>query len=90
MVLEVGAASYAYLGELLSQSAVWDKLVRIDCTNGTEIMQLDFAGVALDRPEIFTDEDGVATIEVELSGLYESGFANWFTYQNNMSLATLP
>ena len=90
MVLEVNATSYAYLGELLSQSAIWDKLVRIHCTNGTEIAEFDFAGVAESRPEIFPDEDGVATIEVELSGLYEATFANWFKYQNNMSLATLP
>ena len=90
MVFEVNATSYAYLGNLLSQSAIWDKLVRISCTNGTESLELDFAGVALERPEIFPEEDGVASIEVTLSGLYESTFANWFKYQGNMSLATLP
>lgn len=91
VVAEVNATSYAYLTDMLSQSAIFDKVVRLTATSGTNILSFDFAGVELDRPELFPDEDGVAVLEFTLSGLYEATMANWFKYNNQLtSLATLP
>jgi len=45
---------------------------------GDEALQLQFAGTIAEAPELFTDDDGAATMEVVLQKTYHSTFANWF------------
>lgn len=92
MTLEFGAAAKAYVDEFAAASpSLFQKLVRIKASNGANLdMQLDFAGFSEDVPELFTDEDGVSTVEFALKGQYDAGMANWFEYVNINGLATLP
>jgi hypothetical protein len=82
LTLELTTAMKAFLDAQLAGTSVFKKLVRIKATNGTNIMQLDFAGTSVAAPQIFTDEDGVITLEVTLDGEYDSGsFSNWLKAQ---------
>jgi len=75
---EFNATSKAYLDALISTTAVFQKLVRIKATNGTNVIQLDFSGVAEDVPEVFGKRGGVTALEVTLKGVYDAIFANYF------------
>jgi hypothetical protein len=89
--LEFSAASKAYLDDIIGASSVLQKLVRIKYSlSTTHYIQLDFAGAALSSPEIFTDEDGVITVDLELTGMYESGLGNWFKAEVMNQVSALP
>lgn len=90
LTLEFNATSKAYLDAMLGGSSVFQKLVRIKATSGTKVVQFDFAGFAESAPELWTDEDGVITLEVELKGKVDSGtFANWFKASVTNAVASL-
>ena len=75
---------------LATSPAVWKKQVRIELSNSTELLDLDFAGFQEEAPEIFTDEDGISTVEFNLLGEYNSALGNWFAYSGSIATATLP
>jgi hypothetical protein len=58
-------------------------------TSGNETLQLQFAGTVSNQPELFTDADGVATVDLELTRTYQSTFANWFKASVDHDNATL-
>lgn len=87
--LEFGTASKAYLDAILGATAVLSKLIRAKATKSTAILQLDFAGFTPEAPEIFSDDDGVVTLNTEFSGLHETGLGNWFLASSTNSVATL-
>ena len=92
MVIEMGSQGNTWLDEFVAASpALFQKLVRIKASNGASLdMQLDFAGFQEDTPEMWTDEDGVSTVEFNLAGQYDAGMANWFEYVNINGLSALP
>jgi hypothetical protein len=90
MLLEFNATSKAFLDALLAP-ALFQKQVRIKATTGASaIVQLDFAGTAEDTPQLFTDDDGVSTLEFTLKGTYNSTLANWFAYSVTNQVSALP
>jgi len=89
MMLEFNATSKAFLDALITP-ALFQKQVRIKATSGTNIVQIDFAGTAEDTPQLFTDDDGVSTLEFTLKGTYHSTLANWFAYSVTNSVSALP
>ena len=56
-----------------------EKLIRLEAESGTNKITIDFAGVLTTAPDIFTDTDGVLTLEMEFSGKFTNDFApgNW-------------
>ena len=89
LTLEFAAASKAYFDAIIGASAVLKKLIRVKATKGTNELQFDFAGFTPSAPEAFTDEDGIVTVELEFSGLYESTFANYFKAKTINGVETL-
>lgn len=88
--LELNATSKAYLDSIIGATAVFKKLVRIKATSGTNILQFDFAGFAENAPELWTDEDGVTTVELELKGLVDSdGLEDWLEASVTNSVSAL-
>lgn len=87
--LEFDTASKAYLDAILGASSVLSKLIRVKATKSAAIVQLDFAGFTPESPELFSDDDGVVTLETEFSGLYEAGLANWFAASITNGVAVL-
>ncbi|MBA2702692.1 MAG: hypothetical protein H0U60_02455 [Blastocatellia bacterium] len=86
--LEFNATSKAYLDAIIS-GTLFQRQVRIKSTNGTNIVQLDFAGSQGNQPKIFTDKDGVSTVEVELTALYNPTLADWLKASITNSVAVL-
>lgn len=72
--LELTTTTAAYVTALFAATnRAVEKTVRIkytDTTNTDVSMQIDFAGVCLEQPTFFTDEDGVTTLELTLTGFY--------------------
>jgi len=90
MMLEFNATSKAFLDALIAP-ALFQKQVRIKATSdANHIVQLDFAGTAEDTPALFTDDDGVSTLEFTLKGTYHSTLANWFAYSVTNQVSALP
>lgn len=90
MMLEFNSTSKAFLDAILTPGT-FQKQVRIKATTGASaIVQLDFAGSAEETPQLFTDDDGVSTLEFTLKATYNSTLANWFAYSITNSVSALP
>jgi len=88
--LEFGAASKAYLDAIVAGSALFQRQVRVEMSNGTESAYFDFAGYSPEGPEVFSEEDGVVAVEFTLEGLYNPAMGNWFAYQTINAVSALP
>lgn len=86
--LEFNATTKAYLDSIIA-GTLSQYQVRIKSQSGTSVVQFDFAGTALTAPEIFSDKDGVCTLDMELSATYNSALGNWFKAQTVNGVATL-
>ncbi len=88
---EFNATSKAFLDALIAPTAnaPVQKQVRIKHTSGTAIVQYDFCGTAINAPKVFTDQSGVASVDLELHGTYHTTVANWFKASITNSVATL-
>lgn len=74
----------------IATSNLRQKQVEINFAVGaTQALQLQFAGTVSNEPELFSDEDGVATVDLELSRTYHGTFANWFKASVEHGNATL-
>lgn len=88
MTLEWNATTDDYFTGILSQSAIWNRQIRLSFTDGTRIMQFNFAGVALEAP-VWNDRNGIVTFDVTLTAQYNAALSNWFTYSNTCGVAAL-
>lgn len=67
LVMEADATNLDSLGDILDAADTGKGFtIRVSATDGTNTMQLDFAGVCVDPPTLITDLDGVVTIELNL------------------------
>lgn len=83
--LELNATSAAYLDSILSTSSdsLTKKVVRILADVTTDAyLQIDFNGVVLESPQLFTDRDGISTIELNLQGQYGTTLGNWLKIES--------
>lgn len=78
LTLEFNTANKAYFDAILAGTSNFQKQIRNKFTNGTQSLQFDFAGTNVKAPQVFTNKNGVLTIEFELEGQYNSALANWF------------
>ena len=79
LAIEASTDSIPYLNSILSSTNQSpQKNVRLQFTAGTDsIATLDFAGVLLEAPELYNDEDGVVTLEFSLVGQSNSGMTSF-------------
>lgn len=74
----------AIIGGTLTQ-----KQVELNSVLGTQTLKVQFAGVISDDVEIFSDDDGVVTVELTLTRQYHPTFANWLKIVSLNSVAIL-
>jgi len=73
LVIEADATSLDSLGDILDATDEGKGFtIRLQATDGTNTQKLDFCGVAVDAPELITDEDGVVSIELLLTPQWNS------------------
>ena len=92
LVLELTSAMKTIVDTLISPSANVKKNVKISMQHpvSLETFYFTFGGVVLEAPEMFTDQDGVVTIELTLKGIATEGMSyNWLGMYSNAKLATL-
>jgi hypothetical protein len=79
LTLELKTISEAYITSLLSSTPV-RKVVKLTSTGDSDhALTITFNGVLLEAPDLWTDVDGVATIELNFEGIYGATLANWLT-----------
>lgn len=89
--LEFNATSKAYVDELIA-GTLHQRQIRIKHDNGSSLQfQLDFAGTATKPPSALYDyREGVASVDLEYQGTYNTALANWLKYQTKNSVSALP
>ncbi len=78
--LELNSTTRAYLDDILNASAPLKKVVRIKASPNTSYeLRFDFVGVVTAAPAIYTDNDGVVTVDIEFNGVYDATQGGWLT-----------
>lgn len=94
MVMEFVAASpntKALLDAILALTpgTLFNKQVRAKATNGTNIFQIDHAGVNEKAPDLWSYDNNVQTIDLNLAGQYNTTLGNFAAYSVTNSVAVL-
>jgi len=89
--IEASTDTFPYLDAILgSTNTMPIKNARLVFTAATDsIVTLDFAGVLLESPELYNDEDNVVTLEFSLVGQSNEGLASFAAAEVYSTLATL-
>lgn len=89
--LEFDTASQAYLDEIIGGSTVFQRQIRLNpALDANHDITLDFAGSALAAPEIFTNQNGLVTVDLVLEGTYNSQLGNFFASVVTNQVSALP
>lgn len=89
--LEFVTASKAYLDAIVGGSAIFQRLIRIKASNTASLdIALDFAGTTVKAPVVFSEVDGVVSVDLDFDATYHATFANWFKANVINGVATLP
>jgi len=87
---ELDSTSKAMVDSIIGSSLL-QKQIRVKATTGASaIAQFDVAGSYLKAPEIFTDSDGVVSVELEMDALYNSTLANFLKASVTNAVSALP
>jgi hypothetical protein len=74
----------------LASGSVYQKQVRLKATTGANaIWQVDLAGTNEKAPELWSYENGVQTLELELKGQYNSTLTNWIAASVTNQVSTM-
>ena len=66
------------LNALLSGPTLQQQNIRLKVTlDATHSVQFDFAGTLMDPPDIFTDSDGISTVDMSWKGTYDDTQTTW-------------
>lgn len=91
--MEFDSSTNAVLNDILTTHVGQEKAVRIKASTGTGAtarhIQLDFCGVVLAAPAIWTYADGLRTVDLQLSGVYNATVGNWLMAETLSDVATL-
>lgn len=82
-------ATEAMLADILDSSPLKKQVRLLASGSGSNAFQIDFAGAAIAAPELFGDQDGVQSLDLELSGLYNADLGNWLLIEVVNALASL-
>lgn len=86
LVLEANATLLGYVGDILDAAVAPEGyMVRIEATDGSNVIQLDFAGIVASPPVLIPDSDGIVTVELDLIPQYGSDLGTCWA-----GLVTLP
>lgn len=78
LVMEFNTATKAYYDAILAATTNFQKQIRNKFTNLTQSLAVDFAGTNVKAPALFTNKNGVLTVELEMDGTYNPTMGNWF------------
>jgi hypothetical protein len=91
--LEFNATSKVYLDAILAAApALYQRLVRLDFDNtANRELRIDLAGTAAKAPEVFSDRDGVSSVDLELNATYDPGaYAGYTKVFSTSDVSALP
>jgi len=81
LTLQLGSEAQGFMSSIITSGTKVKKVIRLKATTGTagtlKLFQVDFAGALLESPTLFTDQDGIVSLELNLQGSYNSTMANW-------------
>lgn len=74
----------------LTPGSVFNRQVRLKAINGTNILQLDMAGVNEKAPPFWNYNQEVQVIDLDLMGQYNPTLGNYFAYSSTNGVSALP
>ena len=86
--LEFNATTKAEVDAIIG-GTLTQKQFEVNFASGTDALTLQFAGTVNEDLEIFSDDDGVVTVDLSLTRTYHTTFANWFKYSLVNSISAL-
>jgi len=92
--LELNASTDDYLIAMLAAAnTILEKRAKIIYTTGSSTtlrsMTIDFAGHAMQAPELFQDKNGLMTYDLVLDGVYNPTASQWLSIETKAALATV-
>ena len=73
LVLEADATLLGYIGDIIDATATpRSYAASIRCTDGSNILDLDFVGTIVTPPRLIPDSDGIVTVELNMLPTYGS------------------
>jgi len=76
--MDYNTSSKNLYDSIVGASATVQRQIRLKFSDtASRDVQIDFAGVVVDAPKAFDDDDGVTTLPMTFSGLYHSTLATW-------------
>ena len=73
LVVEADATRLGYLNDILDNTiAPEGYAVRIRMTDGSKILDIDFAGQVIEAPALIPEEDGITTVEFNMVPVYSA------------------
>lgn len=87
--LEVTSAVKTILDNMISDTDGYDCSVRLDGVDGDNGFRVDFPGFSQMPAEVFQWEDGIASINMELTAAYEDTLGTFLEIETNNLVATL-
>lgn len=91
LTVELSATTEPYLDNIISATSDGvAKAVQLLATSGSNTCTISFCGILNGDPSIWTDEDGIQTLELELMGQKTSGNASWLTIGIENDITALP
>lgn len=87
--LEVNTATATYITNLVAMSAEQQYQFRMKFYDGTNTMQIDFAGVAEETPQLFDQDNGSTFVNMAFKGKYNTALGNWLKVQSISGLSAV-
>lgn len=88
--LEFNATSKTYIDEILAYASLPQRQIQLKATQGTNILQFGMGCAAKAAPKMFSEKDGVVTVDLEYLGIYNTALGNFLKVDSTSGLATLP
>ena len=89
--MELNTTTDDYLIAMLAATNdILERQVEISYTNSsTGLLQIQFAGHAMQAPQLFQDRNGVLSYDLVLDGVYNSTMGNWLKIDTTSEIDSL-
>lgn len=90
LVLEFNATSKVAVDEILLHTTAHQRQIQLKATQGTNILQIGLGLSLKTAPKMFSEKDGVVTVELDYQGIYNTAFTNYLLVNTTCGVAVIP
>jgi hypothetical protein len=96
LTLELDSDTAAYMDSIINTTTTtYERVIRLKASTTDAAAlpvhaQIDFNGVVLEAPQMWTDQDGVVSYDITFTGQYGATLTNWLVAQIQTGVSSLP